>query len=49
MEEMKEDVQRVRHYLLTHKRPTILDVHRMTGIPIHIIQQFIKEGIIEQG
>ncbi|MCR2805843.1 hypothetical protein [Paenibacillus soyae] len=49
MEEMKEDVEKVREYLRTHKRPTIMDVHYMTGIPVQTIQQFIKEGIINRG
>ncbi|MEK3884568.1 hypothetical protein [Paenibacillus sp. PL2-23] len=48
MEEMKEDIQRVRHYLRTHHRPNILDVHEMTGIPIRTIQQLIRAGIIER-
>ena len=46
---MKEDVEKVREYLRTNKRPTIMDVHYMTGIPVQTIQQFIKEGIINRG
>ncbi|RIX50145.1 hypothetical protein D3P08_21595 [Paenibacillus nanensis] len=48
MEAQKDDIYRVKQYLKTHARPTLLEVHRMTGIPIQSIQQFIKEGIISR-
>lgn len=46
IEAQKDEIYRVKHYLQTHASPTILEVHRMTGIPIQSIQQFIKDGII---
>lgn len=48
MEAQKDEIYRVKQYLKTNARPTILEVHRMTGIPIQSIQQFIKEGIISR-
>ncbi|RCW48079.1 hypothetical protein DFP97_107281 [Paenibacillus prosopidis] len=47
-DELKDDIEKVKTYLRNHSKPTLLEVHKMTGIPIKTIQEFIKEGIISR-
>jgi hypothetical protein len=48
LEDKREDIEVIKAYLNNHSKPTLLEVHTMTNIPLKTIQALIQEGIISR-
>jgi hypothetical protein len=47
MTAQSEDLRRVKDYILGHPMGTILDIHRETGVPLKVIQDFIQDRRVQ--
>ncbi|EXX84893.1 hypothetical protein BG53_02515 [Paenibacillus darwinianus] len=43
-----EDIDKVKHYIMTHPKPSLMEACQKTDIPVNTLQQFIKDGIISR-
>ncbi|WP_313996808.1 hypothetical protein [uncultured Paenibacillus sp.] len=48
LEKYSLDIEKVKDYIKTHPRPSLMEAYQKTDIPIKTIQQFIKDGIISR-
>jgi len=48
IDEQKEEIEKVKHYIKTNPRPSLMEAYQRTDVPIRTLQGLIRDGVISR-